>query len=169
MNIVLTTDHAGIDKLKLLETYLISLGHVCTNLGPKTFVPDDDYPDLIFPAAKALARGEYDCGVIMGGSGQGEAIVANRVKGVRCALYYGPAPMPEAIDAEGHAAEDGFEIIRLSRQHNNANMLSFAARFLNQTEIESAVKLWLETPFTGIERHRRRILKIDELAELSKE
>lgn len=165
MNIVLTTDHTGIEKLKLLETYLTTLGHSCTNVGPQSLDPDDDYPDLIYPAAWALAKGEYDCGIIMGGSGQGEAIVANRVKGIRCAVYYGPAPIPEAIDVEGHTAEDAFEIIRLSRQHNNANMLSLAARFLTQSDIEQAVKLWIDTPFTGLERHVRRIVKIDDLAD----
>jgi ribose 5-phosphate isomerase B len=165
MNIVLTTDHTGIEKLKLLESYLVHLGHTCTNVGPETYDAYDDYPDLIYPAARGLAKGQYDCGVIMGGSGQGEAIVANRVKGVRCAVYYGPAPIPEAIDVEGHSAEDAFEIIRLSRQHNNANMLSLAARFLSQSDIESAVKLWLDTPFSNLERHQRRIVKIDELAD----
>ena len=164
MKIVLTTDHAGVDQLRVLQNYLESLGHECQNFGPKTIDMADDYPDLIFPAAEALSRHEFDCGVIMGGSGQGEAIVANRVKGVRCALYYGPSPVAAAIDAEGHSATDAFEIIRLSREHNNANMLSLAARFLTQDQINEAVKLWLETPFTSVERHERRIQKIDNLS-----
>jgi ribose 5-phosphate isomerase B len=164
MKIVLTTDHAGLEQIKKLEVFLTEQGHQCSNYGPKSLNVDDDYPDLIFPAAEALAAGKFDYGIIMGGSGQGEAIVANRVKGVRCALYYGPAPIPAAVDAEGHQAEDAFEILRLSRQHNNANMLSLAARFLSQPEIEHAVLLWLATPFSEIERHARRIRKIDELA-----
>lgn len=162
MKIVLTTDHTGIDQLKKLETYLVSQGHECKNYGPAELNIDDDYPDLIFPAAQALSNGDFDCGIIMGGSGQGEAIVANRVKGVRCALYYGPAPIPSAIDAEGHSAQDAFEILRLSKQHNNANMLSLAARFLSQSDIEQAVTIWLNTPFSQVERHSRRIKKIDE-------
>jgi ribose 5-phosphate isomerase B len=164
MKIVLTTDHAGLEQIKKLEVFLTIQGHECINYGPAFLNVDDDYPDLIFPAARALAAGKFDSGIIMGGSGQGEAIVANRIKGVRCALYYGPGPMPSVVDAEGHKAGDEFEILRLSRQHNNANMLSLAARFLSQSEIEHAVTLWLSTPFSEIERHARRITKIDELA-----
>jgi ribose 5-phosphate isomerase B len=161
MKIVLTTDHTGYEQLKQLKVFLEGLGHECIDLGPKTYDKDDDYPDCIRPAAEALARGEAEMGIIMGGSGQGEAMVANRVQGVRCAVYYGPAAAVGAIDAEGAAATDGYEIIRLSRQHNDANMLSLAARFVSGPEIEKAVKLWLETPFSGAERHARRIKKID--------
>ncbi len=164
MKIALSTDHAGFEQLKQLKAFLESAGHECLDFGPKAFEPEDDYPDLIFPAAKAVASGEAEMGVIMGGSGQGEAITANRVKGVRCAVYYGPTQTKGAIDAEGTAAADDYEIIRLSRQHNNANMLSLAARFLSQSDIEQAVTLWLATPFEGVERHERRIQKIDELA-----
>ncbi len=164
MKIVLTTDHAGLEQIRQLEVFLNNQGFECSNYGPKSYDVNDDYPDLIFPAARALAAGEFDCGIIMGGSGQGEAIVANRVQGVRCALYYGPSPIPAAVDAEGHQAKDEYEILRLSRQHNNANMLSLAARFLSQVEIEKTVMLWLETPFSNIERHERRIHKIDKLA-----
>ncbi len=163
MKIVLTTDHTGLDRTKQLLGYLESQGHTCTYYGPAEYDPGDDYPDCIFPAAKAVASGEFEIGIIMGGSGQGEAIVANRVKGVRCALYYGPSPKPEAIDIEGHTAQDEFEILRLSKQHNNANMLSLAARFLSQADIEKAVSIWLATPFSGLERHVRRIQKIDTL------
>lgn len=163
MKIALSTDHAGFDQLKKLAEYLESLGHECHDYGPATFDKDDDYPDLIFPAARSVAGGECSFGIIMGSSGQGEAMVANRVKGVRCAVYYGPAPVPAAIDAEGHLAQDAYEILRLSRQHNDANMLSLAARFLSQSEIEQAVTIWLDTPFSNIERHGRRIKKIDAL------
>lgn len=161
MKIALSTDHAGLSLLKNLEAYLVSQGHECVNFGPQTFDEADDYPDFIRPAAEAVASGKCHMGVIMGGSGQGEAMVANRIMGVRAALYYGPTPTVAAIDAEGTQAEDQFEIIRLSRQHNNANVLSLAARFLNQSEINKAVDLWLATPFSGIERHQRRINKID--------
>ncbi len=164
MKIALSTDHAGFEQLKQLKAFLESKGHECLDFGPKTFEPEDDYPDLIFPAARAVANGEAEMGVIMGGSGQGEAITANRVKGVRCAVYYGPTASTGAIDAQGTAAADDYEIIRLSRQHNNANMLSLAARFLSQSDIEQAVTLWIATPFEGVERHQRRIQKIDELS-----
>lgn len=162
MKIALSTDHAGFEQLKKLKEFLESQGHGCLDFGPKAFEPDDDYPDLIRPAAEAVASGTADMGIIMGSSGQGEAMTANRVKGVRCALYYGPATPPGAVDVEGKAAEDEFEILRLSREHNNANMLSLAARFLTPEQIEQAVTIWLEAPFTGVERHARRIKKIDE-------
>lgn len=163
MKIAVATDHAGFETLKALKSYLVSKGHEILDFGPKTFEPDDDYPDLILPAARAVANGEAERGIIMGSSGQGEAMVANRVKGVRCALYYGPASPPGAVDADGKTAEDELELLRLSREHNNANMLSLAARFLSQTEIEHAVSIWLEAPFTGVERHARRVKKLDEL------
>jgi ribose 5-phosphate isomerase B len=163
MKIVLTTDHAGLERCKQLQEYLQANGHDCVYYGPKEYDPNDDYPDLIYPAAKAVAAGNFDVGIVMGSSGQGEAIVANRVKGVRCALYYGPSPKPEAVDIEGHAAQDEYEILRLSKQHNNANMLSLAARFLSKTDVEKAVSIWLETRFSGLDRHNRRIQKIDTL------
>ncbi len=164
MKIALSSDHAGFESLKALRGYLESKGHEVLDFGPKAYKADDDYPDLIFPAAHAIASGEAERGIIMGSSGQGEAMSANRVKGVRCALYYGPAIPLDAVDIEGKSAEDEFEILRLSREHNNANMLSLAARFLSQEEIEQAVTVWLESPYGGVERHAHRIKKIDELS-----
>lgn len=161
MKIALTTDHAGFNQLKDLQTFLENQGHHCTNFGPTAFHETDDYPDFIFPAAKAVASGQCDMAIIMGGSGQGEAIAANRIKGARAAVYYGGAMAQAAIDAEGNQASDEFEILRLSRQHNNANVLSLAARFLSQADIEKAVTIWLATPFSGVERHERRIKMLD--------
>jgi ribose 5-phosphate isomerase B len=161
MKIALSTDHTGLEQVRQLKAWLESKGNVCIDYGPTTFIQDDDYPDYIFPAAESIASGECELGIIMGGSGQGEAMVANRVKGIRCTVYYGPAKPIGAIDAEGTEATDEFEILRLSRQHNDANMLSLAARFLTTEDIETAVKIWLETPYTGIERHARRIAKFD--------
>jgi ribose 5-phosphate isomerase B len=162
MKIALATDHTGFEQLKQLESYLISLGHSCQNFGPQEFVPGDDYPDFIRPAAEALGRGDFERGVIMGGSGQGEAMVANRVHGVRCALFYGPAVPTRAVDAEGHQSRDPYEIVRLSREHNNANMLSLAARFTTVEEMQQVLKIWLETEFSGDEHHARRNKKIDQ-------
>lgn len=161
MKIALSTDHAGFEKLKQLKEFLSDAGHECVNFGPKSYDSEDDYPDFIRPAAEAVAKGECEVGIIFGGSGQGEAMTANRVKGVRCAVYYGAAKAVEAVDAGGHSAADEYEILRLSRQHNNANMLSLAGRFLNNDSIELAVSIWLNTPFTSEERHSRRIAKID--------
>lgn len=161
MKIALSTDHAGFDQLKSLEEFLVSKGHECVNYGPKEFDAEDDYPDFIFPAAEAVANGECEAGIIMGGSGQGEAMAANRVKGVRCMVYYGPAKAVGAVDADGNESTDEYEILRLSKQHNNANMISFAARFVSQSEIEKAAMLWLNEPFSEAERHARRIGKLD--------
>lgn len=163
MKIALSTDHAGFDYLHKLKEFLTAAGHECVDFGPQSLDPDDDYPDFIYPAAKAVADGSCDVGVIYGGSGQGEAIVANRVPGVRCAVYYGPAEAVGAIDANGAGAQDDYEILRLSRQHNDANMLSLGARFLEWPEVEKAVTIWLGTPFSDADRHSRRIRKIDEV------
>lgn len=161
MKIALSTDHAGFEPLQKLQTFLESNGYTCVNLGPRQYSPSDDYPDFIKPAASAVASGECQAGIIFGGSGQGEAMAANRLKGIRCAVYYGPATPVGAIDAEGNAAADEFEILRLVRQHNDANMLSLAGRFLSQEAIEKAVVIWLETSFSNAERHLRRINELD--------
>jgi ribose 5-phosphate isomerase B len=162
MKIALTTDHTGFEAIKELSNFLESIGHECVYFGPESFKADDDYPDLIFPAAKAVANSECEVGIIMGGSGQGEAMAANRIKGVRCAVFYGPVTAKVAIDAEGNMSDDPYEIIKLSRSHNNANVLSLSARFLTMDEMKQAVKLWLETPTTDVERHLRRIAKLDQ-------
>lgn len=163
MRIALSTDHAGYDSLQKLRNMLTAAGHTCVDFGPKQRDPADDYPDFIYPAAQAIARGDCQVGIIYGGSGQGEAMVANRVKGVRCAVYYGPAVAVGPIDANGQEAQDNYEILRLSRRHNDANMLSLGARFLSWSDIERAVTIWLETAFEHEDRHVRRIGKIDSL------
>lgn len=160
MKIALSTDHTGLQLLTRLQEFLTAQGHECVNFGPKSFNPEDDYPDFMTPAAQAVAEGECEIGIIVGGSGQGEAMAANRVKGARCALYYGPSQAKEAVDAEGQPAKDDYEILRLSRQHNLANMLSLAARFLTWEEVEQAVTIWLATPLGTTERHKRRVSKL---------
>ncbi len=164
MKIALSTDHAGFEQLKELQKFLEELGYQCKYLGPKTFNAHDDFPDYILPAARAVAKGECERGIIMGGSGQGEAMVANRLTGVRCAVYYGPAVPRRAIDAAGHHSHDPFSIVRLSRAHNDANMLSLAARFLNLEEMKGAARVWLETDFDGNPDHARRLREMDEAA-----
>lgn len=161
MKIALSTDHAGFSSLQKLQMFLERAGYECLNYGPELYDPLDDYPDFIKAAAKAVASGECQFGIIFGGSGEGEAIVANRVTGVRCGVYYGPAKPVQPVDAEGSEAEDEYEILRLNRKHNDANMLSLAGRFLDQAAIEKAVAVWLETPFSNEDRHVRRIGKID--------
>src|SRR4051812_7422650 len=124
MRVAVTTDHTGItygNRYEEFKTHITSLGHECVDFGPPSLDMDDDYPDYMFPAAKAVASGDCEVGIIMGGSGQGESMAANRIKGVHCSLFYGPALAKEAIDAEGNMSTDPYEILRLTRQHNHSN------------------------------------------------
>ncbi len=125
------------------------MGYEVTDCGPEKFDPADDYPNFIIPVAKAVALDPQNVkGIVIGGSGDGEAIAANRLKGVRAALYYG----------------GNLDIVRLSRQHNDSNVLSLGARFMDTEEAKYALKLWLTTPFSNEARHVRRIKEIDELS-----
>tara|TARA_X000001036_G_scaffold439152_1_gene489195 strand:+ start:939 stop:1379 length:441 start_codon:yes stop_codon:yes gene_type:complete len=146
MKIHIATDHAGFElKSKILD-YLISKGHEVIDHGAKSFDPDDDYPDYIFPCAKAVSKDNNSYGIIFGGSGQGEAIAANRIRGVRAIVYY------------------GFEqtIPILSREHNNANIISIGARFVSENEIYDVIEKWLNISFSK-GRHYRRIKKLDNI------
>lgn len=152
MRIAVGTDHAGFAFLNQLKPFLEDLGHEVIDFGPESFNADDDYPDFIFPAAQAVASGDCLYGIILGGSGQGEAMAANRLKGIRAAVFYGnPA-----------SGDDPLEIVRLSRQHNDANILSLGARFIDLDLAKQAVQTWLDTSFSGDERHKRRIDKLDQ-------
>jgi ribose 5-phosphate isomerase B len=164
MKIAVTTDHAGFEALQALKEFLKSLGHDYVDFGPPSFDPDDDYPDFMFPAARAVAKGGCEVGIILGGSGQGEAMAANRVKGVRCTLFYGPVTAKVAVDAEGNKSDDPYEILKLSRQHNHANVLSLSGRFLTLDEMKQAIQTWLTTPYSTEERHVRRVRKLDDMA-----
>lgn len=161
MTIALASDHSGYEQLKDIKVFLESLGYACRDFGPRGLDPDDDYPDFVRPAALAVASGECQAGVVLGGSGQGEAMAANRTPGVRCAVYYGPAAPKRPVDASGRASHDPLEIIRLSRQHNDANMLSIADRFVSLPDMKQIIKLWLDTKFSHEPRHMRRIAKLD--------
>lgn len=163
MKIALASDHAGFEQLQELADYLESQSYEVQNFGPSKFNQDDDYPDFIIPAAKAVASGECARGIILGGSGQGEAMAANKIKGIRCAVFYGPAVPRKVVDADGRISHDPLEIVRLSRMHNDSNMLSLAARFVTLRDMEQVIKLWLETPFSNEARHLRRIDKINQL------
>ncbi|MFI5270609.1 MAG: RpiB/LacA/LacB family sugar-phosphate isomerase [Candidatus Saccharimonadales bacterium] len=164
MKIALSTDHAGFKQLYDLKDFLEAHGHETVMFGPKALNEDDDYPDFIFPAAFSVAKNECEVGIVFGGSGQGEAMAANRVKGVRCTVFYGPiAPLAE-IDANGGTSQDPYEILKLSRKHNHANMLSLAGRFLSKEQIQHAVLTWLYAPFSDEERHKRRVDKLDTMA-----
>src|SRR5690606_14915935 len=118
MKVAVTTDHTGLaydgfyDQIK---AKLNELGHDVKDFGPGSLDMNDDYPDLIAPAAKAVASGECEVAVIVGGSGQGEAMAANRINGVRCTVFYGPVAAKQTVDAEGNNSDDPYEILRLSR------------------------------------------------------
>lgn len=161
MKIALATDHAGFEQLKDLQAYLESLGHECRNFGPGSLNPGDDYPEFIFKAAEAVARHECDRAVIMGGSGEGEAMAANRLKGVRATVFYGPAVARKVVDVTGRVSHNPYEIIRLSREHNDSNVLSLAARFVSLQDMKQATQMWLDAPFSNEARHARRIEELD--------
>lgn len=144
-------DHAGFELKEEIIRFLEKKEYEVIDHGAYELDPDDDYPDFVLPVALAVAEDEHSRGIILGGSGQGEAIVANRVSGIRAIVFYGePALSDESI-------------VLLSRYHNDANVLSLGARFLTEEEALEAVDMWLETAFGQDERHVRRIAKIDEI------
>ena len=141
--IVLATDHAGFELKEHVKRFLTEKGYDIKDFGALEYDGLDDYPDFILPAAKYISEHKL-IGIIFGGSGQGEAMAANRIKGVRAAVFYnGPN-----------------EIVELSRLHNNANILSIGARFVNNQEVEKVIELWLSTDFEE-GRHKKRIDKLD--------
>ena len=145
MKIHLATDHAGLDLKNSIKEYLIDNGHDVTDHGAHEYDALDDYPDFIFPCAQAVASDVSSRGIILGGSGQGEAMAANRIKGVRAAVFY----------------NGSIDIVKLSREHNNANILSIGARFMDEGEILNVLEIWFDEPFEG-GRHQRRIDKLDQ-------
>ena len=145
MIIHIATDHAGLELKEKVKSYLSKLDYEVIDHGAYEYDALDDYPDFIFPCAEAVSNDSNSKGIILGGSGQGEAMAANRVKGVRAAVFYnGPD-----------------EIIKLSRQHNDANILSLGARFMSDQEMYKIIELWLSTDFES-GRHKRRTEKLDE-------
>lgn len=159
MKIYLACDHAGFRLKSALLEQLPLLGHEVEDCGAFELNPDDDYPDFVTPLAEKVAADPESFGIIAGGSGQGEAMCANRIKGVRAAVFYGPMPAHEALDREGGNSQDGYDAVRLSRRHNNANVLSLGARFVSPTQADEAVRTFLSTEYTGDERHVRRLAK----------
>lgn len=141
MKISLGTDHAGFRYKEKVKGFLAELGHEVKDFG--TFNEETvDYPVFIRPAAEAVARGDCDRGIVFGGSGNGEAMAANKVHGVRCALCWNE------------------EVARLSRQHNDANVLSLGQRVIAEDVILGIVRVWLDTPFEG-GRHQKRVAQLN--------
>jgi ribose 5-phosphate isomerase B len=143
MRIAVGSDHAGFEYKQLILERLKAAGHETTDLGTHSADPVD-YPDFIVPVARGVAAGKYDRGIVLGGSGNGEAIAANKVRGVRCALCWNET-----------TAE-------LSRRHNDANVLSLGERMLTPEQTLAIVDRWIETPFDG-GRHAARIRKLDSI------
>jgi len=141
MKIALASDHAGYKYKEKIKAVLLEQGHEIKDFGTHSAEPCD-YPDFIRPAAEAVAAGEFERGIVMGGSGNGEAIVANRVPKIRCAVCW------------------DIRSAKLSRQHNDANVLSFGERMISIQDALEIVDVWLTTQFAG-GRHQKRIEKIE--------
>ena len=147
MKIAIASDHAGYRYKELVKRYLISKGLEVSDFGTDTEAPCD-YPDFVIPAAKALRDGHVERAILLGGSGNGEAIAANRIKGVRCCLCL------------------TVELAKLARMHNDSNAISLGQRIVQEDQLIAILKAWLETPFEG-GRHIPRLEKIESLSQLS--
>ena len=146
MKVYFAADHAGFTLKQILKEFVSDeLGHDVKDFGADRLSRDDDYPDYVFPAARAVANDAHARAIILGGSGQGEAMAANRIRRVRAAVWYG----------------GDTDIIALSREHNNANVLSIGARFVEADDAKKVVAEWLDTRFKEEARHVRRIEKLD--------
>ena len=142
MNLAIGSDHAGFAYKQAIKAMLVSQGHTVKDFGTNSEAPVD-YPDFIRPVAEAVARGEFERGIVLGGSGNGEAMVANRICGVRCGLCWNE------------------QVAMWSRSHNDANMLSLGQRTITEAAALAIVRTWLATPFEG-GRHVARVRKIDQ-------
>lgn len=141
MKIAIGTDHAGFHYKEKIKAFLTTQGHEVKDFG--TFSDAAcDYPDFVFPAANAVATGECDRGIVLGGSGNGEAIAANKIKGIRCTVCW------NALSAE------------MARRHNDSNVLSLGQRMIEESDVTGIVQTWLDTPFEG-GRHQQRIVKLE--------
>ncbi|CAN2212792.1 RpiB Ribose 5-phosphate isomerase RpiB [Candidatus Nanopelagicaceae bacterium] len=142
MRIHIGSDHAGLEFKNELITHLVMNGHDVTDHGPYEYDALDDYPDFCIPCAEAVAKDSTSVGIVLGGSGNGEQISANKVKGIRAALVW------------------SLETAKLAREHNNANVISVGQRQHTAQEVKDFIDLFLATKFPGDERHERRIQKI---------
>src|SRR3989344_8881746 len=156
MKIYIGTDHAGYVLKEKLVSSLKLQGHEVIDKGAYGYKEDDDYPDFVIPVAREVSRDpDNSRGIILGATGEGEAITANKFPHVRAVIYYGQGLC---------VVDDEADVIIRSRQHNNANVLSLAARYLTEEDMMNAVALWLKTPYSGDERHVRRLAKIDQIS-----
>ena len=148
MKILLAADHAGFGLKNNIKDFLVGGGFQVEDMGAFAFDPADNYPEIMLPVAmRIVSDPDTTRAIVFGKSGQGEAIICNRLPGVRAAVYYG----------------GNLEILRLSREHNNANVLSLGAGFLTEKEAQEAVHLWIATTFNNEERHVKRIEMLDNI------
>lgn len=159
MKIYIGTDHVGYEFKNKLIIHLKSIGHDVEDKGAFVFDKNDDYPDFITPVAKAVAKDSVSIGIILGGSGQGEAMCANRIKGVRAMVFYGTKKAVLPVDITGRESINIFETISLSREHDCANVISLGMRFISEDEAIFAIELFINTKCTTVNRHIRRINK----------
>jgi len=145
--IFISGDHAGFKIKEKVILWLEKSGYKVKDCGPYEYNKSDDYPDFVMPMSKEVSKNKNYRGIIIAGSGQGEVIASNRIKNIRTAIYYG------GISPN--------KILRLSRAHNNSNVLSLGAFFINEKEIKNAIKIWLNSPFSEDIRHKRRLKKIE--------
>ncbi len=155
----LGSDHAGFALKNAMTEHLRTAGYDVEDLGAHTLTPDDDYPDFVTPFAERVAADPTSFGIFFGGSGEGEAMCANRVKGIRAGVFYGPMQVTEYLEIEGGRSEDGYDIVRLPRRHQNANVLSIGARFISAAQADEAIRVFLATTFSNDSRHVRRMGK----------
>lgn len=142
MKVYIGADHGGYQLKEELKGYLKELSYGVEDMGAHELDPEDDYPDFVFPVARRVASEPDSKGIVIGRSGNGEAIAANKVKGVRAAVCWNE------------------EVAKKAREHNNANVLSLGADYITTDNAKKIAKAFLETPFSGEERHKRRIEKI---------
>lgn len=145
--IILAADHAGFEMKEHVKKFLQKKGYEVEDCGAYTYDTEDDYPEFMLKAAKKVALNKESKAIIFGGSGQGEAIVANKVKGIRAVVYN----------------YSNLDIIRLSREHNDSNILSIGERFITKEQAVKAVNLWLNTSFSNEAKHKRRISQIEKI------
>ena len=158
MKVVFAADHGGYALKEILKPFVTSLGSEVEDIGAHTLDMADDYPPIIQAGARKVAEDlKNSRGIIIGGSGQGEAFAANRIKGIRAVVYYGE-PARKQIDADGRP----LDMISSTREHNDSNVLSLAGRFLSEEEAKDAVKRWLAASYEPSSRHEKRHKLVDE-------
>lgn len=145
MKIFLASDHAGFELKEEIKDFLKGEQYEVVDCGPESLNPEDDYPDFVEKAAGEVSKDPESLGIIFGKSGQGEAICANKIRGIRAAIGFNE------------------EITKLAREHNNANILSLGSVFADGEKAKQLIRIFLKTPFSNEERHARRIQKISKL------